>query len=110
MGVNRRDSLSFRMKGPPMKVTVEMDLTPKEARELLGLPDLEPLQDAMVARMRENMEQAASRLDADELMKAWMPLGQQGLEQLQRFLFGAAAAAGKASTGKAPSGKGGDAA
>ena len=83
-----------------MKVTVEMDLTPREARELLGLPDLEPLQKAMVARMQENMEEAASRLDPDEVMKAWMPMGQQGLEQLQRFLFGAAAAGGKSRPGE----------
>ncbi|MCP1336504.1 DUF6489 family protein [Futiania mangrovi] len=89
-----------------MKVTVEMDLTPKEARELLGLPDLQPLQDAMVARMQENMEQAAARLDPEDLVKAWMPLGQQGLEQLQRFLFGAAGAAAAGRTGGTRSGEG----
>lgn len=76
-----------------MKVTVEMDLTPKEARELLGLPDLEPLHEEMREKMRAHMEEAARRMEPEELMKAWAPIGQQGLEQLQKFMFGAAGAA-----------------
>src|ERR1700712_2838966 len=35
----------------PMKVTVDVDCTPEEARRFLGLPDLSPVHDAYVAKM-----------------------------------------------------------
>ncbi len=39
-----------------MKVTVDIDCTPAEARAFLGLPDVTPLNDAMVAEMQERMK------------------------------------------------------
>ncbi|MGH6979411.1 MAG: DUF6489 family protein, partial [Brevundimonas sp.] len=39
-----------------MKVNVEIDCTPAEARAFLGLPDVTPLNEAMVAEMQERMK------------------------------------------------------
>lgn len=70
-----------------MKITIDIDCTPEEARSFLGLPDVQPLQKAMMeeveARMRANME----AMDPETLMKTWMPVGVQGFEQLQKMFW-----------------------
>ena len=35
-----------------MKVTVDMDMTPEEARKLMGLPDIELFQQAMMEKIQ----------------------------------------------------------
>jgi hypothetical protein len=38
-----------------MKVTIEIDCTPIEARQFFGLPNVEPLQTAMMAKLEKRM-------------------------------------------------------
>ncbi len=38
-----------------MKVTVEIDCTPAEGREFVGLPDLRPTQNAVAKKLEEQM-------------------------------------------------------
>jgi hypothetical protein len=69
----------------PMKVNIEIDCTPQEARAFFGLPDLGPLQEAVLAQMKERMQGALAGMDPEAMLKAWMPPGVQGLEQMQKF-------------------------
>ena len=39
-----------------MKMTIEVDCTPEEARRFLGLPDVSALNDALVSEMQKRME------------------------------------------------------
>ena len=39
-----------------MKVTVEVDCTPEEARRFLGLPDVVPMQQAAIEKLQQRME------------------------------------------------------
>ena len=39
-----------------MKVTVDVDCTPEEARRFLGLPDLSPVHEAYVEKMKKAVE------------------------------------------------------
>lgn len=73
-----------------MKVSIDVECTPVEARTLLGLPDVEPLQKAMMKQMEEKMSNAMNLLDPDSLARQWAPIGLQSLEQFQKLLFGAA--------------------
>lgn len=73
-----------------MKVVIQLDCTPQEARKLLGLPDVEPLQKALMKQFQERTENAMTMMDPETLMKQWGPIGLQSLEQFQRFLFDAA--------------------
>jgi hypothetical protein len=78
-----------------MKIKVDMEMTPEEARALMGLPDLTPLHDEMLKEVRKRMKAAADTSDPEAMLRAWMPMGGQGFEQFQRFLWdGAKAAAG----------------
>ena len=88
-----------------MKITIDIDCTPQEARVFLGLPTVEPMQDALVAQMQERLEQYLERTDPDTLMKVWFPAGLKGLDQLQeqfwnQFLSGMTGAAGGAERDK----------
>lgn len=70
-----------------MKVTVNVDCTPEEARRFLGLPDVQPLQEAVMRQMQDRMMNSLSAMDPETLLKTWAPLGLQNLEQIQKFFF-----------------------
>ena len=79
-----------------MKINIELDMTPEEARRLMGLPDVSSLQAEMLDQMKARMKVAMDRSDPEAMLRAWMPLGAQGFEQFQKFLWDAASrAAGK---------------
>ena len=74
-----------------MKVTIEIDCTPDEARQFFGLPDVKPLQAAVMARMEAGMNEAADRFSPEALLRSWMssvPQGQDGIRDLFGRLFG----------------------
>lgn len=62
-----------------MKVTVDVDCTPEEARRFLGLPDLTPVHDAYVETMRKMMADGITADSMTEMMKSWGPMSEAGL-------------------------------
>jgi hypothetical protein len=73
-----------------MKMNVEIDMTPEEARKFLGLPDVTRVQEKMMAEIEKRMKAAVDVNDPEAMMRAWMPLGGQGFEQFSKFLFDSA--------------------
>jgi hypothetical protein len=69
-----------------MKVSLEVDCTPEEARRFLGLPDVSGLNEALVNEMKARMGQNMSMLSPDELMKNWMAFGQGATEQFRKLM------------------------
>ena len=64
-----------------MKITVDVDCTPEEARRFIGLPDLSPVHDAYLGKLIEIVNAGGVSRDAVEgLMKSWMPMGEAGLQ------------------------------
>lgn len=76
-----------------MKINVEIDCTPGEARAFLGLPDVTPLNDAMVAEMQKRMEANVAAMQPEELMKTWTSFGLQAQDQFRRMMEGAVGSA-----------------
>ena len=66
-----------------MKVNVEIECTPEEARRFLGLPDLRPMQDAVMAKVQQQMLDGVTALSPESLLKTWMPLAPQSPEQMR---------------------------
>jgi hypothetical protein len=62
-----------------MKVSVDVDCTPEEARRFLGLPDLTPVHQAYVERMTKVVTDGSSAESFNELMKSWGPMSETGL-------------------------------
>ena len=69
-----------------MKVNVEIDCTPAEARAFLGLPDVEPLNDHLVAEMKRRMDENITAMQPDELMKSWTAFGLQAQDQFRQMM------------------------
>jgi hypothetical protein len=70
-----------------MKVTIDIDCTPEEARAFLGLPDVKPFQDAMLDKMRDQVEKTLDALGPEAVMKAFFPAGLPGLEEIQGMFW-----------------------
>jgi hypothetical protein len=71
-----------------MKITVDIDCTPEEARAFFGLPDVKPMQDALMKRIQERMSANLEAMSAEALLSTWLPAGVQGLEELQKMFWG----------------------
>ena len=70
-----------------MKVRVDIDCTPEEARSFLGLPDVGPMQETLTKEMQDRLLSAMRSMDPETLMKTWMPAGIAGLEQWQKMFW-----------------------
>lgn len=70
-----------------MKITVDVDCTPEEARAFLGLPDVKPMQDALMRQIQERMTATLSAMEPEIMLKTWLPAGVQGMEQLQKMFW-----------------------
>jgi len=79
-----------------MKVTIEVDCTPLEARQFLGLPDVQPLQAAVLAEMEKRMVAEAAKFSPDGFLRAWFAESQNSAEWFQNALRGMFAQAGAA--------------
>ena len=69
-----------------MKITVDVDCTPLEARQFMGLPDVEPMQKAAMAEIEKRMKMELDRYTPEALFKAWLPIAGMNAEWLQEFL------------------------
>jgi hypothetical protein len=80
-----------------MKVHVEIDCTPEEARKFMGLPDVEKANEAYVGAIAKAMGGAGNIDQLEQYAKQLAPMGQMGLKLFQSFMEGSAgmAAAGK---------------
>ena len=81
-----------------MKIHMDVDMTPDEARALVGLPDVKPMQAAMMAEVETRMKKALTVMEPDALFKTWLPAGLQGFEQWQKFLWSRVTSAGSSSS------------
>ncbi len=70
-----------------MKITIDIDCTPQEARAFFGLPDIEPMQEALLAQLQERLAQSLGAMDPEALLKTWLPGGMKGLAELQEQLW-----------------------
>ena len=69
-----------------MKVKIEIDCEPAEARAFLGLPNVEPLNDHMVAEMQRRMDENIAAMQPDELMKTWTSFGLPAQDHFRRLM------------------------
>lgn len=78
-----------------MKISVDIDCTPEEARTFLGLPDVKPMQEAMMTQIQERMSTSLLAMEPETILKTWLPAGVQGMEQLQKMFWAQFAGAGR---------------
>jgi len=71
-----------------MKVTVDVDCTPEEARRFLGLPDLSPVHAAYVEKMSKAVSEGVTPEYLGEMMKSWGPMNEAGMGMWGAMLEG----------------------
>lgn len=71
-----------------MKVTFDIDCTPDEARAFLGLPDVVPMQDALMKQLQAKLSENIRTLDPETLAKTWVPMAMQGWGDMQKMFWG----------------------
>ena len=69
-----------------MKVTVNVDCTPEEARSFLGLPDVSPIHEKYVQIMLETMDGSNSIEQMESLFKSFSPMGDAGMRLFQQMM------------------------
>ena len=69
-----------------MKCTLEVECTPLEARQFFGLPDLQPLQAAVMAEMETKMLAEMERFSPEGVLKSWLSMFSHSPEQLQQAM------------------------
>jgi hypothetical protein len=73
-----------------MKMTVEIDVSPKELREFLGLPDISGLQQDAIEALARRIGSGADALDPLALLKGLVPTGLLSIDEWQRMILKAA--------------------
>ena len=69
-----------------MKMTIEVDCSPEEARRFLGLPDVTSLNDQLVEEMKKRVTANMAMISPDEMMKNWMSFGAGAQEQFRKLM------------------------
>lgn len=68
-----------------MKINVEIDCTPEEARRFLGLPDFGPVHEKYIAMLMEMMDKGVQPEMLESVMKSWAPMGEAGMNFWRRM-------------------------
>ncbi|MDA8230188.1 MAG: DUF6489 family protein [Magnetospirillum sp.] len=70
-----------------MKITFDMDCTPEELRAFLGVPDIRPMQDAVLRKVQDRMMAALSAMEPETMFRAWLPAQVQTIERFQKAFW-----------------------
>jgi hypothetical protein len=54
-----------------MKVNIEFECTPLEARQFLGLPDVQPMQNAVMDQLQQKMAENIDKFSPEAIMQNW---------------------------------------
>lgn len=85
-----------------MKVHIEIDCTPEEARSFMGLPDVGKANAIYVDMMSKAMKGVSNPDQLQDYARQLAPMGQAGFKLFQSFMEGAQAARGGKTTRETP--------
>ncbi|WP_416830522.1 MAG: DUF6489 family protein [Erythrobacter sp.] len=71
-----------------MKINMEIECTPEEARSFMGLPDVTQANNVYVDNLTKAMQGVSNPDQLQEYAKALAPMGQVGLKLFQSFVEG----------------------
>ena len=65
-----------------MKVNIDIECTPEEARSFMGLPDVSALNAQLVEEMSKRMSENISAMEPETFMKSMMSFGGEWQKQM----------------------------
>jgi hypothetical protein len=69
-----------------MKVTIDIDCTPEEARRFMGLPDLTTVHAAYLEKLKGAVSDGATPELFADMMKSWGPMSEAGVTMWRQML------------------------
>ena len=78
-----------------MKINIEIDCTPEEARSFMGLPDVSQANSIYVDNISKAMKGVTNPDQLQEYAQALAPMGQAGLKMFQSFVESSMRGGGK---------------
>jgi hypothetical protein len=69
-----------------MKITVNIDCSPLEARNFLGLPDMTPVHEAYVKGMTDAVKNAGSAEQVQAMMQSFSPMGEASMNLFKQMM------------------------
>lgn len=66
-----------------MKVNIEIDCTPLEARQFMGLPDVSPMQNAVMDQLQKQMMSNIEKISPESLLQSWFTFDPKIAERFQ---------------------------
>ena len=82
-----------------MKINIEIECTPEEARNFMGLPDVSAANNAYVDNITKAMKGVSNPEQLQEYASALAPMGQVGLKLFQSFVESGMKAASRGTEG-----------
>lgn len=67
-----------------MRFQINIDCTPEEARKFFGVPDMMPMQQAMMDQLNSKLMDNMKTMDTETLMQTWVPAIFQGWSEMQQ--------------------------
>jgi hypothetical protein len=66
-----------------MKVNIGIDCTPLEARQFIGLPDMMPIQTAVMDKLQQQMTSNLDKISPEAVMQSWFSVDPKIAERMQ---------------------------
>ncbi|SIS54322.1 DUF6489 family protein [Neptunomonas antarctica] len=70
-----------------MNFKVDIEMTPSELRQVMGLPDVASLQEEVIKKIREKMDTGAEGYDPLTLMKPYITNSVGSMESFQKLIM-----------------------
>lgn len=70
-----------------MKFNFDIECTPEEARQFIGLPNIAPMQEAMMKDLENRLKDNIKKMDPETMMTTWLPATVQGWTEMQKMFW-----------------------
>jgi Family of unknown function (DUF6489) len=71
-----------------MKITMNVDCSPEEARAFFGLPDVRPMQQELLQQLKDRLGKSMQAVDPEPIVRSWFaPMG-KAFENWQDLVLG----------------------
>jgi hypothetical protein len=91
-GMDGRHGILYRSRLPAqpprgeMNISMNIDCSPEEARRLMGLPDMTPIHNLYLEKLREAMTGGMNPDALEQMMQSWAPMGEVGMKAWRQLI------------------------
>ena len=69
-----------------MNISMNVECSPEEARRFMGLPDLQPIHELYLDKLRTTMSEGVTPEMMERMVRAWGPIGDAGMTAWRQMM------------------------